>query len=1090
MQSRTSQRGFYFVCSLIPVIAIAVSVLTTDGSLVSGPQRYDFECDDFVSASVDASFNESSSNDDIDVELTRGFKITKVAGDELATNIFSLTVNAAGQPVVSGPGYIATLSDSNGDGIFDESTQYSDGPRSGAQGMLFIDGGLLFTGDGGLHFLADEDRNGIADGPPELLIPMKTGGEHHSHAIRRGPDGAYYVIAGNHTGILDEYQTTEKEPVADPRAGFVLRISPDFSERTVYVHGFRNAYDFDFNLDGEIVVFDSDGERDISLPWYRPTRVYRMNAGDDAGWMTEAWKRPSHYFDMPETIGFLGRGSPTGVCCYSHTSFGTEYLDAAFVADWTFGKVFAIKRDPSSGRYLEPEVFASASGSFGFAVTDLEVEPDSGNLFVTVGGRGTQGGVYRIERQSEVEYEIPPSLLRLAEIQTGPLAAFSLIDSESDRERDKMIRFASDVDVSVRQLGLMRKLNQQGDRSFRTAMLVWLGGQPYSNEFWNDESPGAGREMLLRLVVETASRIEAENEWRNLFLWMNACRSMPEDVMEAIRDDASLSTIGLVALDVAVANNIGAEPDSVLRTNAIGFALEQCRSDQRENYGVLIRLAQLAGGGCGRVDGVPPVYHGYTAVIGQPEFPGAQSLELVRRIEMIFDEVVADGDLSLEHEVSRLAAMTGLCSDSLASKIVQRVSDNTAVPDDVHNLAVLSLSGVELENEDAAVIGNAIIKLRSKIATQARNEERNWVPRFSTIAGRLMQQPAVALSVINDPRFVADGNEYLFRLTPGGVRQRAEEKAIQFIVSLDPDEVTGAQLEIVRTRAREYPEFVRSCCRVRSIREQAVRILCGIATDEDLTLLVDALEYGNLSTTARVAKALSTLENGEPARELGLCMRSVMRLGTARPEVSTRDALFELIGVRTGKSFEYEPGAVNDLQAEAISGFARFVASTHPEVYEEILGALNNQAAGLAELAAEAQRLEGDALRGEELYRVHSCVKCHQGGNRMGPSLDGITSRFSFDDIQVAIAMPDLTVSDRYKAINIQTIDGELHRGIVIYESMDGVTLGNTLGDTIRLNQEDIEARSPSRLSPMPSGLVEDFDAQDWADLYAYLKTL
>src|SRR5262249_23850385 len=42
-----------------------------------------------------------------------------------------------------------------------------------------------------------------------------------------------------------------------------------------------------------------------------------------------------------------------------------------------------------------PYAFMSAKGDFGFAPTDAEVGPD-GSLYVSVGGRGTRGGVFKV----------------------------------------------------------------------------------------------------------------------------------------------------------------------------------------------------------------------------------------------------------------------------------------------------------------------------------------------------------------------------------------------------------------------------------------------------------------------------------------------------------------------------------------------------------------------------------------------------------------------------------------------------------------------------------------------------------------------
>ena len=70
-----------------------------------------------------------------------------------------------------------------------------------------------------------------------------------------------------------------------PQAGFLMKVAEDGQQNSIIAHGFRNAYDFAFNQQGQIFTFDSDGERDVSLPWYRPTRVFQLKPGDHAGFL-------------------------------------------------------------------------------------------------------------------------------------------------------------------------------------------------------------------------------------------------------------------------------------------------------------------------------------------------------------------------------------------------------------------------------------------------------------------------------------------------------------------------------------------------------------------------------------------------------------------------------------------------------------------------------------------------------------------------------------------------------------------------------------------------------------------------------------
>jgi len=330
------------------------------------------------------------------VHVPDGFGVALYADDDLAHDIYSMTIDSLGRVVVSGPGYVRILLDTDGDGRADAVRQYADGPRSGAQGLFFHGRDLLAVGDAGLLRYRDKNGDDRADGPPEVFLKIKTGGEHNAHAIRQGPDGWWYLLAGNSAGVNAEYASLPTSPIRRPQAGTLLRLKPDISGGEIVADGFRNAYDFAFGADGDVFVYDSDGERDVSLPWYRPTRVFNAVPRSSAGWQSRSWKRPAWYPDTAMAVAAFGRGSPTGVACYRHDRFPPDLQGAVFVLDWTFGRVLTVHRSDALDESVPVETeFMSGKGHFGFAPTDVAVAPD-GSLYVSVGGRGSRGGVFRV----------------------------------------------------------------------------------------------------------------------------------------------------------------------------------------------------------------------------------------------------------------------------------------------------------------------------------------------------------------------------------------------------------------------------------------------------------------------------------------------------------------------------------------------------------------------------------------------------------------------------------------------------------------------------------------------------------------------
>jgi putative heme-binding domain-containing protein len=366
---------------------------------------------------VEATLAQNEPQGDLPFAVPDGFRVSRVADDALAHDCFCMTLDGQGRPVISGPGYLRTLVDQDNDGVFDRAIEWTKSIKAGAQGLWFEKSTLYYVSDGGLWKSQDNNSDAIADGNPTRVLEIPTGGEHDSHAIRRGPDGYWYLMVGNYAGAISKINSDPQAPVSSgsgqrPRAGTLWRISPDFSKRGVWAHGLRNCYDFDFLPDGQPVTYDSDDEREASLPWYRPTRVLALGPGSDGGWCGAAWKDDDYRVTMPTTLARLGRGSPTGVAVYDHHVFPTKYHGAVFVLDWTFGRVLAVYPtgnlpvEQQTPNKIPSEIFMQPSGSIGFAPTDICIAPD-GSLLVSVGGRGTTGAIYRVATIGNAE---PPQV--------------------------------------------------------------------------------------------------------------------------------------------------------------------------------------------------------------------------------------------------------------------------------------------------------------------------------------------------------------------------------------------------------------------------------------------------------------------------------------------------------------------------------------------------------------------------------------------------------------------------------------------------------------------------------------------------------
>ena len=116
----------------------------------------------------------------------------------------NIAVDPQGNVIASGPGYIRRLIDSDGDGLDEQYATLVDGPSRGAQGLCFAESSLFYVGDNGVWQVDEAGEPG--DSKPNRVLEIKTGGEHNAHAIRKGPDGFWYLIAGNSTKGMFELQ--------------------------------------------------------------------------------------------------------------------------------------------------------------------------------------------------------------------------------------------------------------------------------------------------------------------------------------------------------------------------------------------------------------------------------------------------------------------------------------------------------------------------------------------------------------------------------------------------------------------------------------------------------------------------------------------------------------------------------------------------------------------------------------------------------------------------------------------------------------------------------------------------------------------
>ena len=1075
--------------------------------------------------------------EEIGVKVPEGFEVVEFAGDDLAHDIYSMTIDSKGRVVVAGAGFIKILVDKDGDGKADEAKLFSELPRNGAQGMYFLGRSLVCVGDGGLLRLDDANGDDKADGPPDLFLKLKTGGEHDVHSIQQGPDGWWYLIAGNNAGMTGRYATLPSSPIKSPRAGVLFRLKPDLTGGELLGEGLRNAYDFAFNPQGDLFIYDSDEEREVSLPWYRPIRVYHALTGADFGWVSKSWMRRDGDFDMPPTIASFGRGSPTGIACYRHTQFPEKYRNALFILDWTYGRVHALPMKPAAESWsTEPELFMTGTGQNGFAPTDVEVGHD-GSLYVCVGGRGTRGAVYRIRYRDQEKSPHKPAqsdppqagelLTRVLDapqplsswsradwkpkaMQLGPMPfQRAMLDSKLSvvqrlRAIEVLVESFQGIDLSK----LIELL--KSDSPEVRARGIWAYGRSRNSPFdaaaieqcLNDPSPLVGRcalELCLQLdsqnfdwtqIVPGLVRRLGGPDRYNRALAASVVARMDEKQLPSVSAEAT--KIGARAVISYAFGWLAHSTDKARRVRSVIPPLAIAVLKKKENPVNLkldaVRLLQLLLGDVGPGPDRPPVFDGYASNLDLEEFE--RELDPVR---VQLAEVFPTGDSRVDDELTRLFAMLTTYNGKVIDAICDRLKPDSDPIHDIHQLVSLARCPMNHTVKQRDQIVRSLVELDEKIAARKLTVDASWADRVKEMWIKLaVADRFLAPAIVAHPKFGRPGHTIFLNEMPPELLSIAHT-AFAGKIQSDPD--YGWNNDVIfalgDSTDTEHRNLVRKQFDRFSVRGAVLVVLSRNPEAMDREKFIAGLDWSQTEVQTACLAALDKLgPSDQPPEQIAL-VKSLRRLGSDEAEYLAREQVIKLLERNNQQSFPFVAGKGGHRpQPEPINQWTKWVEVRFKEAVARAYSIDHQELDQLKPTLAGIDWAAGDATRGADQFARRACLQCHNGRSALGPDLAGVSSRFSREDLFTAIIAPSRDVSNRYQTTVVTTKSGKSYSGLIVYESTDGFLLRNGTGQTFRLETADVEEKRKSPISLMPAGLLKGATPKDYADLYAYLRSI
>lgn len=1081
--------------------------------------------------------------DDVDVvgqtehkrfQISQEFEVKRILDDETTGSLIGMAFNEFGQIIASQEGGPLMLFDTR----FEDGQEKGESPLvprlvstqpkaivycdevTSCQGILPLNGHVFVTGEGpdglGLYKLSDQDRDGRLEKVETLCQFTGVPGEHGPHGLTLGPDGMLYVVIGNHSSPEGDYAETSPHrnfyegDTVTPRyedpgghasgvktpGGAIIRMSLDGSKRELVAGGLRNAYDLAFNESGDLFVHDSDMESDLGTSWYRPTRVYQIASGGDYGWRSGWSKFPEYYMDNLPSVADTGRGSPTGAVVYNHVMFPTRYHDALFLGDWSEGRILVV-RTKRQGATLtgNTEVFMQGDP---LNVTDLDIGPD-GAIYFCTGGRGTNGGVYRIAWRGDV----PEAIRTIPEDLSGAIrqpqfhSAYArqriaglkikLGRQWGNQLRGVALSTANPPYYRTRALDLLKLFGPQPDPILlkrlyqdqneevraKTAQLLGLHNTPDSIDMLTAMLEDSDRNVR-RLACDSLARLDAPPSFEALermlisddrFECWSARRLLERIPPEQWRDQL-LETenhrlfvqgaLALIIVDPTKRNSY----DVLARVSEFmrGFISDR-------NFIDMLRVTQLA------------LVRGEVDPADIPAFCDDMSQEF------------PSGNTLMNRELARILAFLDVAD--IGKRYVDYLQSDTVEQVDKLHLAMhLPFIKGDWTSEQRLAMMDYLERARVR---EGGGSYEHYVMKACRDFAQRLKDEDIDRVLDNAYRWPNAAFVAFFRLP-----KKLDEETIAKIKKIDAqigdeddDSYNQLKIGVVALLARQGDESSLEYLREMWYRDPERRsmIAMGLAEQpegENWHLLVSSLRDLDEKSGPAVLTQLKQVQQRPEDPEY---YRQVILLGLKLEKSGYREAV-NLLRFWTGEQVSLE----DDDWETAMSSWQDWYSSNYPDRPPAELPKPSTESkyefAELLEYLDSDEGRLGDEEAGKEVYATAKCATCHKfdrEGENIGPDLSKVARRFTRREILESIVYPSHVISDQYASKVVITLDGRQLQGMIAQGSDGNVVVIDSEGKRTEIDPDDIEEMAPSRVSSMPANLLDELTLEQIADLFAYL---
>jgi len=969
---------------------------------------------------------------------------------------------------------VKKIYDSDGDGRADASHIYAAGINSMltgvAAGVLAYNDDVFVTAAPKVYKMKDVDGDGDAD-QREIIssgygIHIAFAG-HDMSGLIMGPDGKVYWSIGD-LGVNVTDNNGKKWFY--PNQGAAMRCNPDGSDFEVFAHGLRNTQELAFDVYGNLISVDNDGDH----PGERERYVHILE-GSDTGWRINwqygKYNQPYNSYKVWMDEGLhlpyfegqaayiipalaLAQNGPAGLAYNPGTALGNKFNNTFYSSHFTGNsknsKLISFQIKPKGSTF---EIINENEVSSGINSTGINFGPD-GALYINDWknsySKKDAGRIWKLDtNQKNDNRSQTATILKSRTENLDVVELIELLHNQDMRIR-AMAQFA--LVAQNRKAQLLREA-EVGKTLLGRLHAIWGYGQLMRND------PELGKNISF-LLFEENEHVKSQvakvlGDAKHEIYGASELLTLLNDNSDHVKRYAA-EALGKINYKAAI-------PDFIKLLHDFGE-----NKDAHMRHTVSFALSKIA-----------------------------TEKEIANLSNMPSHDIRIGAVLALRHQKSEEVAL--FVNDEhewVATEAARAIHDDFSIP---NAMVPLAESLNQLKHRNEAFVRRAInANLRvgdgssaERLASyflNSRNPEDMRMQALWTLGS--FANPSVLDRVDNRHREIKPGDvsaaKNVFRSIYQTIDQQenAEIKSMIITVAgkLGFSEVEESIFSFISKNQEDNLVRVAALAALSSFKSNRLTdAIFNILENDDINLRKEALKIIDKTDVAQEDKIF--------------IITKVMSTGSVSEKQS---ALQSLSNIKIEKSIDLLKSLIQKLSSLE-SGIQLDVINTaYAQNSQELNILLNNYENAKDSNNKLEQYREtlygGNSKNGQDIFAFNEaaqCLRCHniQGyGGEVGPAMDNIGNELSREELLLSLVDPNSRIAPGYGNIYFTLKDGTEIAGIVTEQSNNTIIIKDAGGKNHSMLKSSIVSQEN-----LPSGMLSQeslLTKNEIRDLVAFLITL